>query len=236
MRFYYPQINERSAELCGDAHTHAAYSLRVRPNDYITVFDGKGNDYLCRIKCIKKDRTELEIIQKELDACEAKLDISLYMSVIKQDKFELTVQKATELGVRRIIPVYTTYTQRGGRLNHERLNKIAISACEQCGRSRIPTIEQSIEFEELLSRTCNTYTIFPWEKDTGNSLSNVIDKSQQSISVFIGSEGGITKDEKNKLIEGGAKAVTLGRRILRAETAAIATLSVLCYEMGEWDL
>ncbi len=236
MRFYYPQISERNAELTGDAHTHAAYSLRVRVDDYITVFDGKGNDYFCRVKAIKKDRTELEIVKISENVGETKTDISLYLSVIKQDRFEMAVQKTTELGVTRIVPVYTTYTQRGGSLNYDRLNKIAVSACEQCGRSRLPVIEQSIEFKELLKRSADTYMIFPWEREMTNSLKDAIDRTQKKISVFVGSEGGITESEKTQLTEIGAKSVTLGRRILRAETAAITMLSVLCYEMGEWDL
>lgn len=236
MRFYYPQITEQTAEITGDAHTHAAYALRIRVDDYITVFDGKGNDYFCRVKAIKKDRTELEIVNISQNVGETKTDMSLYLSVIKQDRFELAVQKTTELGVSRIVPVYTTYTQRGGSLNYDRLDKIAVSACEQCGRSRLPVIEHSIEFDELLKRAADTYMIFPWEREMNNSLKDAIDKTQKRISVFVGSEGGITEAEKNKLSELGAKSVTLGRRILRAETAAITMLSVLCYEMGEWSL
>ncbi len=235
MRFYQPDI-ETSSVLTDETHTHAAYSLRVRVNDYITVFDGKGAQYSCRVKEIKKYRTELEIIEKTTGAGETKTELWLYLSVIKQDRFELAVQKATELGVNHIVPVYSAYTQRGGSLNLERFKKIAISACEQCGRSRIPFIENCIEFDELLARTRNTYMIFPWERELNGSISDAIDKTQREISVFIGPEGGITEDEKNKLVEAGARSVTLGPRILRAETAAITALSVVCQQMGEWDL
>lgn len=235
MRFYQPDI-ETCSVLTGETHTHAAFSLRVRVNDYITVFDGKGAQYSCRVKEIRKDRTELEIIEKTTGAGETKTELWLYLSVIKQDRFELAVQKATELGVNHIVPVYSAYTQRGGSLNLERFKKIAISACEQCGRSRIPSIENCIEFDELLTRTRNTYMIFPWERELNGSISEAIDKTQREISVFIGPEGGITEDEKNKLVESGARSVTLGPRILRAETAAITALSVICQQMGEWDL
>ncbi|MCM1367357.1 MAG: 16S rRNA (uracil(1498)-N(3))-methyltransferase [Roseburia sp.] len=235
MRFYFPDI-EKTAELTGDAHTHAAYSLRIRTGDYITVFDGKGTEYSCRVKDVKKDRTELEIIDRSENVGETKTDISLYLSVIKQDRFELAVQKATELGVTRIIPVYSTFTQRGGSLNFERLNRIAVSACEQCGRSRVPEIEPCIEFEELLERAAKTHTIFPWEREMKNSLKSAIDKSATAIAVFVGPEGGITETEKQQLTDVGARAVTLGPRILRAETAAITALSVICCEMGEWNL
>jgi 16S rRNA (uracil1498-N3)-methyltransferase len=78
--------------------------------------------------------------------------------------------------------------------------------------------------------------IFPWERELNGSISDAIDKTQREISVFIGPEGGITEDEKNKLVEAGARSVTLGPRILRAETAAITALSVVCQQMGEWDL
>ncbi len=235
MRFYVPDITDK-AELVGDAHTHAAYSLRIRKDDYITVFDGKGVEYSCKVKDVKKDRTELEIFDKKINAGETKTELSLYLSVIKQDRFEFAVQKATELGVSRIVPVYSEYTQRGGNLNLDRLTRIAISACEQCGRSRIPEIGQSIEFDELLERVSRSYFIFPWEREMNGNIGDAIDKSQKEVSVFIGPEGGITEAEKNKLVGVGAHSVTLGPRILRAETAAITALSVICYEMGEWAL
>lgn len=235
MRFYVPNISDKF-ELTGDAHTHAAYSLRIHPGDYITVFDGKGKEYSCIVETVKKDRTELKSISEKEDIGETKSTVSLYLSVIKQDRFEIAVQKATELGVSRIIPVYSSYTQRGGSLNYDRLNRIAISACEQCGRSRIPIIETSIEFSELVKRVESTHMIFPWEREKDGRLSDAIDKSKTDISVFIGPEGGITEAEKIELVNAGAHSVTLGPRILRAETAAITALSVICYEMGEWEL
>jgi len=236
MRFYLPTIDENNAVLTGEAHTHAAYSLRIRPDDYLTVFDGNGAEYSCIVKSVAKDRTELEIVDKKFDVGETKISLTLYLSVIKQDRFELALQKATELGVKRVVPVYSKFTQRGSSLNYERFNRIAISACEQCGRSRIPTIEHSIEFDELVKRAQNTYMIFPWERELQGSMKDAIDITQKDISVFIGPEGGITEDEKNELVEAGAKSVTLGSRILRAETAAITALSVICYEMGEWKI
>lgn len=235
MRFYVPNI-DKARELTGEAHTHAAYSLRIRTGDYITVFDGCGTEYSCVVRDISKTRTSLEIIDKHTRVGETKTDISLYLSIIKQDRFELAVQKATELGVNRIVPVYSTYTQRGGTLNYERFKKIAIAACEQCGRSRIPDIEQSIEFEELLKRAENTRMIFPWEREMEGKLKDAIDESATSVSVFIGPEGGITQEEKTALVNAGAYSVTLGPRILRAETAAITALSVICCEMGEWNI
>lgn len=231
-----PSINKSHPELTGNAHTHAAYALRVRVGDHITVFDGSGHDYSCRVKEIKKDKTLLEILNVFENVGESKISVTLYLSVIKQDKFELATQKATELGVKKIIPVYSALTQRNVSLNYDRLNKIAISACEQCGRSIVPTIEQALDFYELIDRAKDTYMIFPWEREINGTMQAAIDKNKTDISVFIGPEGGITEDEKNKLINVGAKSATLGARILRAETAAIAALSVIYYEMGEWNL
>lgn len=236
MRFYLPSINKSHPELVGNAHTHAAYALRVRVGDRITVFDGIGHDYSCKVKEIKKDKTLLEIIETAENVGESAISVSLYLSVIKQDKFELAVQKATELGVKKIVPVYSAFTQRNFSLNYDRLNKIAVSACEQCGRSIVPIIEQALDFDELLNRTKTTYMIFPWERESNGTLQAVLGKDKTDISVFIGPEGGITEDEKNKLVSVGAKSVTLGKRILRAETAAIAALSVIYYEMGEWSI
>ncbi|MDE7107378.1 MAG: 16S rRNA (uracil(1498)-N(3))-methyltransferase, partial [Clostridiales bacterium] len=109
--------------------------LRIRVGDCITVFDGFGHDYSCKVKEIKKDKTLLEILDTAQNVGESAISVTLYLSVIKQDKFELAVQKATELGVKKIVPVYSAFTQRNFSLNYDRLNKIAISACEQCGRS-----------------------------------------------------------------------------------------------------
>ncbi|MDE7107377.1 MAG: RsmE family RNA methyltransferase, partial [Clostridiales bacterium] len=94
----------------------------------------------------------------------------------------------------------------------------------------------TLDFDELLDRAKNTYMIFPWEREIHGTMQDVLDKDKTDISVFIGPEGGITEDEKNKLSAVGAKSVTLGARILRAETAAIAALSVIYYEMGEWNI
>lgn len=236
MRFYLPDINEKKPELVGDAHTHAAYAMRIRTDDYITVFDGKGKEFFCKVTSVKKDRTELEIVDRKTNVGETKKNYTLYISVIKQDRFELAVQKITELGVGRIVPVYTKFTQRGGSLNIERLNRIAIAACEQCGRSKIPVIDDCIEFDELIEHVKDTYMIFPWERERQGKLNDAFDKKQKDISVFIGPEGGITEEEMSRLTQAGAKSVTLGSRILRAETAAIAALSVICFEMGEWEL
>lgn len=105
MRFYLPNVNVKHAELTGEAHTHAAYSLRIRVGDFVTVFDGTGTEYACKVKDIKKDHTELEILSETKNSGETKINLSLYLSVIKQDRFELAVQKVTELGVNNIIPV-----------------------------------------------------------------------------------------------------------------------------------
>ena len=235
MRFYLPEF-EKTHCLTGDTHTHAAYALRIHSGDYVTVFDGNGTEYNCVVLEVKRDRTELDIIDTKHNVGESKIDISLYLSVIKQDRYELAVQKATELGVNHIIPVYSAYTQRGGSLNYDRLFRIAVSACEQCGRSRVPEIQRSIEFDELVKRASSSYMIFPWERELTGDMRSAIDKNQKSYSVFIGPEGGITEAEKQSLTEVGAKSVTLGPRILRAETAAITALSVIAYEMGEWVL
>lgn len=236
MRFYLPTINKSCLELSGDAHTHAAYALRIHVGDNITVFDGCGHDYFCKVKEIKKDKTLLELLETTENARETKISVTLYLCVIKQDRFELAVQKATELGATKIVPVYSKLTQRNISLNYNRLNKIAISACEQCGRSKLPIIEQSVDFDEFLDKIKNAYTIFPWEHEKHSNIKSAIDKSKTDIALFIGPEGGITEDEAIKLTNAGAKSVTLGARILRAETAAIAALSVVYYEMGEWNL
>ena len=87
-----------------------------------------------------------------------------------------------------------------------------------------------------MERTKHTHMIFPWEREMHGVLRDAIDKSAKDVSIFVGPEGGITESEKNLLVDAGAKSVTLGSRILRAETAAISALSVVCYEMGEWIL
>lgn len=236
MRFYYPEINKSHPELTGEAHTHAAYALRIRTGDRITVFDGKGADYTCKVVDIKKDKTVLEILDTASNVGEADITVTLFLSVIKQDRFEMAVQKATELGVNNIVPVYTAFTQRNILLNYDRLNKIAIAACEQCGRSVVPVIEQAIDFAELTERAKRTHMIFLWERELHGVMQSAIDKTAKDVAVFVGPEGGITEPEKIELTNSGAQAVTLGKRILRAETAAIAALSVVYYEMGEWKL
>lgn len=237
MSFFVKDFNESKPVLVGEAHTHAAYSLRTRVGDYIRIFNGSGAEYDCRVKSIQKDMTMLEIVEKSFSTKESHVNFTLYMSVIKQDRFEFAVQKTTELGVKKIVPVYSEFTQRGGELKYDRFNKIAIAACEQSGRSVVPVIESAISFDELVKRA-NDSLVFPWERELKSSMSDFLTLSREkpNISIFIGPEGGITQTEALELSKVGAVPVTLGNRILRAETAAIATLSVLMYEMGEWNL
>lgn len=219
-------------------------TLRLRPGDEVFVFDGEGREYLCRIESLKRDAAELSILKAvEPASSESPLDLTLALALLKGEKFDLVVQKATELGVTRITPVMTKLSdirlrdERDAEKRSGRWRRIALEAAKQSGRARLPQITEPCAFDSLLEsmRPSADLLCLMFSEREGRSLAESFEESQtpQSIIALVGSEGGWTDEEIEAAREHDWRVVTLGGRTLRAETAAIVVTSLLQNLFGD---
>ena len=247
-RFFAPPESfsrEQTVTLSGDEAQHMRGVLRLKPGDEVFVFDGEGNEYRCRIESLRRDEAALAVLEK-LDAKspESPLEIVLALGLVKGEKFDLVVQKATELGVARIVPVMTKLSdirlrdERDAARRTLRWRRIAQEAAKQSGRAVVPTIDEPVTFDSLLEN-CSTgegsaLCLMFAERD-GEGLMEAIEAVQrpQSVTALVGPEGGWTDEEIESARRAGWRIVTLGGRILRAETAAITVAALLQHTCGD---
>ena len=220
-----------------DAH-HIARSLRMAVGDEVTVSDGEGTEYSCRLTKIRDEECECEILSKCTGATESPIEITLCMAYPKGDKLETVIQKAVELGASRILPFESSRCikrPKAEKIDKQlaRLSRIAEEAAKQCGRSRIPEVMAPLGYKEMLKVARESaLTLFCYEAEEDHSLKNILkaQKKPESCAVIVGSEGGFSAEEVALAEEAGAIIVSLGRRILRCETAPDYALSAISYE------
>lgn len=235
-------FSDRSVVITGEDVNHVKNVLRLKENDELIVSDGRGRDYHCRISGI----TNEEVVADICDICdnfsELSTEITLFQGFPKGDKMELIIQKTVELGVTRIVPVMTKRTvvkldDKKAKKKTERYNMIAESAAKQSGRGMIPEVTMPVSFAEAVSMAEKLdMNIIPYEEAEGVEYSRNIIKSikgKKSLGIFIGPEGGLAREEVEKALDAGASAITLGHRILRTETAGMAVISIIMFELEE---
>ena len=235
-------FSDRSVVITGEDVNHVKNVLRLKENDELIVSDGRGRDYHCRISGI----TNEEVVADICDICdnfsELSTEITLFQGFPKGDKMELIIQKTVELGVTRIVPVMTKRTvvkldDKKAKKKTERYNMIAESAAKQSGRGMIPEVTMPVSFAEAVSMAeMLDMNIIPYEEAEGveysrNIIKNI--KGKKSLGIFIGPEGGFAREEVEKALDAGASAITLGHRILRTETAGMAVISIIMFELEE---
>lgn len=241
-RFYAPPENfiTQSVFLNQEETRHLRDVLRLRIGDEISVFDGEGNEFLCRIEKIEKKETFLQIIERiAASAPESNLNLSLGVALLKGEKFDLVVQKACELGVSRIIPLFTKRAdikikdKKEAEKKLERWRKIALEASKQCGRAKLMQIESPIALESLVKTSMGTRFFF--SERNGENFESFSGKNLNSreITAIIGSEGGWEDAEIDLARQNEFHIITLGGRILRAETAAIIIPALLQSQFGD---
>ncbi len=242
-RFYCTSENvtESTVLFDRDESKHIARVLRMEAGDEIIVSTGDGLDRYATLTVVG-DECEAEIKSIIKNENEPSAEIILFQSVIKNEKMDILIQKVTELGITKIVPVITERTvvkfedDKKEKKKQERWQKIALEACKQCGRSRVPEVLSAMSFSEALKLFGEAEEkIVAYEEEKTVSIVSAIKKAK-SIGYFIGPEGGITENEHKRLKEAGAISVSLGKRILRAETAAIVTGGVVLALMGEMDV
>ena len=241
-RFFVPPdcIREDTVVLPEDIALQLSRVLRSRPGDRIMVLDDTGWEYEAVLESVGPGQARGSIAARRAAAGEPRAKITLYQSLLKRDRFELALQKCTELGVSRFVPTVcarsVARTQSGeGRTS--RMRKIITEAAEQSRRGRVPVLDVPMSF----TAACDAIegpAVIPWEGVKGTSLRSALghwraDGIESGVSLLIGPEGGFTAEEIEHARSRGIEPVTLGPRILRAETAAIAAVSAILHEMGD---
>jgi len=262
-RFYAPpevfSPDGRSAHLSAEETRHLRDVLRLKTGDEIFVFDGAGKEFQGRVQAVARDSTEVTVImQVDPAQPESSLDLPLAVALLKGEKFDLVIQKATELGVTRVIPVMTSRADMRikGDADAERKltrwQRIALEATKQSGRARLMKIERPVRFSDLVrgGNTDNSVGRDDASEDAlpnsdvrimfterqGVSLPQVLSDGKdrpKTVTALIGPEGGWADDEIDQARDAGWKIVTLGGRILRAETAAIVAATLIQHRFGD---
>jgi len=225
--------------ITGEDAKHLATVLRSEQGDIVEVCDCCGTDYCCEISVVDKKNITLKIKDKAPCLSEAKTKITLFQGLPKADKMELIIQKCVELGIEKIVPVATHRSvvkldKKDSVKKTERWQKIAESAAKQSGRGIIPQIGEAITFKEAVKLGAAAQgAIIPYEHEQKRGIREFVeDFSGSEIAIFIGPEGGFADEEIAFAMENGILSVTLGKRILRTETAGMATVAILIYELG----
>ena len=215
----------------GSAAAHIRRVLRLETGDGLTLFNGDGQDYPSRIAGFGRDSVEVEVAGTAAARAESPLAFTLVQGIARAERMDLVVQKATELGVAAIVPVATARSvvkldaaSRDRKSAHWRA--IAISACEQCGRARIPVIAEPLPLGPWLAAPPGPGLRLLLSPDADASLSSAA-REVTEVELLVGPEGGLEETERRAALDAGYRACRLGPRVLRSETAAIAAIAVL---------
>ena len=229
----------------GSAANHITRVLRLRSGDLLTVFDGSGGEFGARIEEFRKDSVVVTVAEHRLLDRESPLPLTLAQGISRGERMDWVIQKATELGTSRIVPLFTKRSmvrlderQAERKLQHWRA--IAIAACEQCGRNKIPELAAPVDFFDVLPAD-DSGAMRLLLSPTGNlRIEDLAEVGQdlapgvrKGITVLIGPEGGLEEVEQEAALAAGFKAVQLGPRVLRTETAAIAALTIIQRYFGD---
>lgn len=231
-RFFVEKIEEE-VSLTGDEFRHAKNVLRLNVGDEVTLLDGSGKEYTAIVSAVEKGRLMLHVVGEQDSSAEPASEIVLLIGYLKGDKTELVVQKATELGASRILVFSSKYCAAYMNDNKlERLRRVALEAAKQCRRAASPAVEYYDTLKGALeAATYCTSKLFACEFLTENE--GTMSEVEAPCALVVGSEGGFSEEEFALARSLGYQGVTLGKRILRAETAAIAMLSVVAHSLGE---
>jgi len=248
-RFYAPSgaftSNFESVTLASEEARHLRDVLRLKPGDEVYVFDGEGKEFHCRVEESRRNDARLEVMAEVSPARqESPLSLTLAVALLKGEKFDLVVQKATELGVSSIVPVATRHADLRLRDDSDaakriaRWQRIALEAAKQSGRAVVPHVSMPASFESLIETASSGRELvrLMFSERDGQSLTEIrktIPANLSSLTALIGSEGGWADEEISEAREAGWAIVTLGGRTLRAETAAIAVAVLLQHLWGD---
>ena len=239
------QLKDNKITIMGEDVKHIASVLRMKIGEKIQICNvDTAENYSAELELIQKEKIVCNLIEKIKSEAESNINLKIFQGIPKSDKMELIIQKSTELGVKEIIPVdmercVSKISGKDEKKKIERWQKISEVAAKQSGRDMIPKIQNVMKIRQIC-QTINDYDmiIVPYERAEGYSFKDAIEemkaknKDNLVIGIVIGPEGGFESTEIDELKLSGAKIVTLGKRILRTETVALAMSSVIMYELG----
>lgn len=227
-RFYLPSLDFKDDVLHIEEKRivfQAQKVLRMKPGTVFHVFDAQ-KEYLVKVLEFGKKYLKVERVSEAKNDTEPELKVALYQGIPKKPAiFELVVQKATEIGVKEIYPFVTERTESRRMPKMDRLNMIALEATEQCGRLEIPKIHHPVNYEEVIGQLSNGFIAYEYEDKHFLNDYDKDFKNADDVQILIGPEGGLSESEISLAKEAGVKPFSLGKRILRTETAAVAALA-----------
>ena len=236
------QIGEKEIVITGADVNHIRNVLRMRADEEVLIADGQGAEYRCKLTDLGENEVRAQILWKLDGNAELASAVTLFQGLPKSDKMDLIVQKCVELGVSRIVPVSTKRAvvkldAKKEQTRLKRWNTISESAAKQSGRGVIPEVSGVMSFEKALEEAKKLdVLLIPYERaehmaETRRVMGEI--RPGQSVGIFIGPEGGFEESEVEEAVAAGAKAITLGKRILRTETAGLAVMAMLSYLLEE---
>lgn len=232
-------ITQNVAIISGEEAQHISRVLRMKKGDGVTLCDGEGMFYDAVLESFDEKTVTAQILSSRIAETEPTVKITIFQGVPKNPKLETIVQKATELGVVRIVPVDTVRSvAKLDKMNKvDRLRKIAKEAAKQSKRGIVPEVSAPVSFKEAVKEAAKAdLALIPYEEEREVSLKKALrGKTPETVSVMIGPEGGFEKEEIDLALRNGITSVTLGKRILRTETAPLAVASAVLYELGEME-
>ncbi len=235
-------IGEKEIVITGADLNHIRNVLRMRTDEEVLIADGQGAEYRCKLIELSENEVRAQILWKLDGNAELVSAITLFQGLPKSDKMDLIVQKCVELGVDRIVPVSTKRAvvkldAKKEQTRLKRWNTISESAAKQSGRGVIPEVSGVMSFGKALEEAKKLdVLLIPYERaehmaETRRVMGSI--QPGQSVGIFIGPEGGFEESEVEEAVAAGAKAITLGKRILRTETAGLAVMAMLGYLLEE---
>jgi 16S rRNA (uracil1498-N3)-methyltransferase len=240
-RFFLPAdwLAEGTVSITGTLVHQLRHVLRLGAGDHITVLDNSGWEYEVELQKVDSSKVEGRVISKALAVAEPRTKITLYQALLKGSNFEFVLQKCTEIGVVSFVPVIcercVAGEPEGKRLS--RWRNIIVEAAEQSRRGKLPVLHNPISFTKAC-RSASGISLLPWEGEKARSIGDALQGYHQTkeipeFSIFTGPEGGFSPQEIDIAQSCGVVPVSLGPRILRAETAGLVTVAVTLYEFGE---
>ncbi len=245
-RFFVPagSVGGREVVLPPELARRLATVLRLQRGDRVILADGLGRDYEVELSDVSARAASALVVGERPSPAEPSLELVLYQSLLRPQRFELVLEKGTEIGVSRFVPLLSGRAQvktEAGSERTQRWRRIVSEAAEQCGRGRVPAVDPPLPFEEAVRsarprRTGPGLRLIPWEGERALGLGSylrALEERPATVSLFVGPEGGFAEEEVELARGAGCVPVSLGPRILRSETAGIVAAALVMHELGE---
>ena len=235
-RFFCDNINGTNATITGDDAHHISRVLRMKPGEVLSLCDGAGGEYDAVITSVSPDTVVCALGDQHESASESPVAVTLFQCLPKTGKMETIVQKCTELGVFAVVPAVSArcvvVPNKDFEKKRERYNRVALEAAKQSRRAVVPQVLPLVELKKVDPKQFNLFLVAYEEEETRTlKIALRAAGSPATIAILIGPEGGLEPDEVHRLTANGAVCVSLGKRILRTETAGMAMLAQILYEV-----